>query len=545
MEIFYRKYRPQSFSDLKGQSTVKDLLVDSVLHKNFGHAYLFSGPRGTGKTSTARLFAKAINCLNFEKNNDVCNECANCESINRGEIADIIEMDAASNRGIEEIRELKENVNFMPSSLSYKIYIIDEAHMLTKEAFNALLKTLEETPSHAIFILATTEPHKIPITVRSRVLRFDFKLVEEGTVIDKLKQISLNESIDILDEALIKIYKISGGSFRDAESLLSKVANHNSKIDKQEINNLLGLANDEVIEIILECLNNSDFDTLESVINTEIEKGIDIDNLLDQVIETSFDKKINGSILNFLLGLKSEIGHFNNKRIYLLAKIYAFLNSDSVQDARAKIGEKAENRKQKTEKAPGSVDSESLKHKTILDEQVSNHESQITNHEDEKKGMDNPDSQTLNTKHQTPDELFKDIKNKRIEAILSVSNVEVQDNKVVISNQFKFNINFLSKKEIMDVLRHSAALILGDEVEIIVQQSNEKPENRKQEIEKDQESRVGRQELASVKSETQKPKPPVSVVQDVGSVVYAAVTESVEVVSQAEGDNSDLVESLF
>jgi hypothetical protein len=266
---------------------------------------------------------------------------------------------------------------------------------------------------------------------------------------------------------------------------------------------------------------------------------------LDQVIETSFDKKINGSILNFLLGLKSEIGHFNNKRIYLLAKIYAFLNSDSVQDARAKIGEKAENRKQKTEKAPGSVDSESLKHKTILDEQVSNHESQITNHEDEKKGMDNPDSQTLNTKHQTPDELFKDIKNKRIEAILSVSNVEVQDNKVVISNQFKFNINFLSKKEIMDVLRHSAALILGDEVEIIVQQSNEKPENRKQEIEKDQESRVGRQELASVKSETQKPKPPVSVVQDVGSVVYAAVTESVEVVSQAEGDNSDLVESLF
>jgi len=211
-QVLYRKYRPQSFSEIKGQEQVIPLLIESIIKDKISHAYLFSGPRGCGKTTVARLMAKAVNCLNFKDQKDVCtvvkgNECTYCKSIDSGNNMDITEMDAASNRGIEEIRSLKDTVNFMPSFLKRKVYIIDEAHMLTKEAFNALLKTLEEPPEHVIFILATTESNKLPITILSRVTRFDFKFGEQNEIIEKLNYIVQQEDIHIDTEGLEMIYR--------------------------------------------------------------------------------------------------------------------------------------------------------------------------------------------------------------------------------------------------------------------------------------------------------------------------------------------------
>jgi len=232
----YRKYRPQTFAELQSQEHVIRTLQGALASGRVGHAYLFAGPRGTGKTTMARLMAKAINCQstksqvsnpkqtpNYKFQIEPCNECNSCISINAGRSLDLIEIDAASNRGIDEIRNLKEAAGTAASSSRYKIFIIDEVHMLTKEAFNALLKTLEEPPSHIVFMLATTEPHKLPETILSRVQRFDFRKHGKDEIVKKLKKIAGSEKIIIDDESLELIAVSASGSMRDAESALGKV----------------------------------------------------------------------------------------------------------------------------------------------------------------------------------------------------------------------------------------------------------------------------------------------------------------------------------
>ncbi len=225
----YRKYRPGSFKELLGQEIIGQILQEAARQERWAHAYLFSGPRGTGKTSTARLIAKTANCEkrqsdpNFKKNGEPCNECRACKEIEDGLNLDVLEIDAASNRGIDEIRDLKENVRVSPASSLYRVFIIDEAHMLTKEAFNALLKTLEEPPSYVILILATTEIEKIPATILSRTQSFNFKRVTLAQIADKLKKIAKEEEISIDPEALDLIASSAEGSFRDAESLLDQM----------------------------------------------------------------------------------------------------------------------------------------------------------------------------------------------------------------------------------------------------------------------------------------------------------------------------------
>ncbi|MCS3380764.1 DNA polymerase III subunit gamma/tau, partial [Bacillus velezensis] len=220
-QALYRVFRPQQFEDVVGQEHITKTLQNALLQKKFSHAYLFSGPRGTGKTSAAKIFAKAVNCEHAPVE-EPCNECAACKGITNGSISDVIEIDAASNNGVDEIRDIRDKVKFAPSAVTYKVYIIDEVHMLSIGAFNALLKTLEEPPAHCIFILATTEPHKIPLTIISRCQRFDFKRITSKAIVGRMKTIVDAEQLKVEEGALDIIASAADGGMRDALSLLDQ-----------------------------------------------------------------------------------------------------------------------------------------------------------------------------------------------------------------------------------------------------------------------------------------------------------------------------------
>ena len=249
----YRKYRPKTLSDVLGQEAVAEILKNAARLDRLAHAYLFYGPKGSGKTTTARIIAKIANCekrqsdKEFKKQGEPCNQCRPCLEIDKGTAMDVIEIDAASNRGIDEIRDLKESIRVSPASYSHKVYIIDEAHQLTKDAFNALLKTLEEPPAHAILILVTSEFEKMPATIVSRTQRFQFRKLPLEKIIEKLKSISKAEKINISEPALELISAVAGGSFRDAESLLDQLVS----LEKQVKDSTPGKIEVEDIERIL------------------------------------------------------------------------------------------------------------------------------------------------------------------------------------------------------------------------------------------------------------------------------------------------------
>jgi DNA polymerase-3 subunit gamma/tau len=243
-----RKYRPQRFEELVGQEHIASTIKNAIVKNRVGHAYLFSGPRGIGKTSAARIFAKALNCEKGPTPSP-CNNCIFCREITEGTALDLVEIDGASNRRVDEIRQLRENVRFVPSSAKYKIYIIDEVHMLTPEAFNALLKTLEEPPEHIVFIFATTEVNKVPQTIRSRCQQFVFKRIAISDIVGVLKGILEDVSMQAEDKALFWIAKNASGSMRDAESILDQMISYSEGIIKEEdVFYVLGIPNYEICD---------------------------------------------------------------------------------------------------------------------------------------------------------------------------------------------------------------------------------------------------------------------------------------------------------
>ncbi|UEA32216.1 DNA polymerase III subunit gamma/tau [Granulicatella elegans] len=246
-QALYRKWRPQKFEDMVGQTAVTKTLKNAIVHHKTSHAYLFTGPRGTGKTSAAKIFAKAINCLN-PKDGEPCNDCLLCKGITEGTIGDVIEIDAASNNGVEEIRDIRDKARYAPTQATYKVYIIDEVHMLSTGAFNALLKTLEEPPKNVIFILATTEPHKIPATIISRTQRFDFRRITNDEIIQRLRYILEQEEIAYEEEALSVIARCANGGMRDALSLLDQVISFSDdKVSFEQAIQVSGSLTDELM----------------------------------------------------------------------------------------------------------------------------------------------------------------------------------------------------------------------------------------------------------------------------------------------------------
>ena len=280
-QVLYRKYRPHDFDSLVGQEYTKKLLKNSVINNKFAHAYIFTGPRGTGKTSSAKIFAKAINCLHPIDGNP-CNKCQNC--VNFESSPDIIELDAASNNGVDDIREIINNVRLAPSSMKIKVYIIDEFHMLSTSAFNALLLTLEEPPKEVVFILATTDIQSVPITVLSRCQRFDFKPISIQDIENRLKFVCGEENLKVTDDAIKEIAMMSNGGLRDALSILDQVAGNGEEIDIQDvIANFGGISNKKINQLLSYYENNSVAELID-YINEIKNDGIDIKVLIDKII---------------------------------------------------------------------------------------------------------------------------------------------------------------------------------------------------------------------------------------------------------------------
>jgi len=285
--VLYRKYRPQRFSEFIGQEHIVQTLTNAISNGLVSHAYLFSGPKGSGKTTIARLFAKAVNCQNRKKGEfEPCNKCTSCLEIMEGRSMDLMEIDAASHRGIDEVRELKDGIRFVPTKSKYKVYIIDESHQITKEAANALLKTLEEPPSHAIFVLATTEIHKMIPTIISRCQRFDFRKLTVSEILKKLEIICQKEKIKIEKPALELIALNSEGSFRDAESLLDQVFTlyEEKEIKADEIKEILGLVEIELVSKFTEFLRQKNSSGAINFLNEIVEKGSDLEEFAKALI---------------------------------------------------------------------------------------------------------------------------------------------------------------------------------------------------------------------------------------------------------------------
>ncbi len=281
----YRKFRPQTFSEMVGQEHITKTLKNQIIANRVGHAYLFNGGRGTGKTTSAKVLARAINCLN-PKDGEPCNECDICKAAISGSLTDIVEMDAASNNSVEDIRSIREEVNFLPTKAKYRVYIIDEVHMLSQGAFNALLKTLEEPPEHVKFILATTEPQKLPATILSRCQRFDFKRISNEDIIKRLEIVCKESNIQATTQALNIIASLSEGAMRDALSILERcVQDGENNIDEDKIKELVGIPKTAYIYSITKAIIEYNINEAMETITRVLDEGKDLNNLVWEIIK--------------------------------------------------------------------------------------------------------------------------------------------------------------------------------------------------------------------------------------------------------------------
>ena len=361
-QALYRKYRPKTLSEIAGQDVIVRILTNAINNNQISHAYLFCGPRGTGKTSIAKIIAKIINCSDL-KDMKPCDKCQSCIEFNQKSNTDIIEIDAASNNGVDEIRELKNKINLVPNLGKYKIYIIDEVHMLTIGAFNALLKTLEEPPAHAIFILATTEPHKIPITILSRCQRLDFKKISQNAIYERLRYICDEEKINATNESLIKIASLCDGGMRDSISMLDKLlAYTNNNIDASDVIEINGLVSNEELEELLNLIDNKNYKMLFEVLEKYNSNGKNFSKLCEElilclrnkmVLEIESNNNINNvdryvKYINVFNDIITQIKNCSNQKVIMETNLIKLMASND-ENKKEKKPEK-ETFKQETKK---------------------------------------------------------------------------------------------------------------------------------------------------------------------------------------------------
>ena len=441
-KVLYRKYRPQNFDSLVGQEYTKSLLKNAIKNEHISHAYIFTGPRGTGKTSSAKIFAKALNCLNPIDGNP-CNECEMCKSF--GANPDIIEIDAASNNGVDEIREIINNVRLAPSNSKYKVYIVDEFHMLSTSAFNALLLTLEEPPSNVVFILATTDIQSVPITVLSRCQRFDFKPIAVDDIINRLNYVCNEENIDITDAALKEIAYMSNGGMRDALSILDQISSRNTKIDVDDVTSNFGSISNKKIKEFMDVFTTGDvhgtLELLKEFKNNGIDVRILIEKLIDRIKSILIDIKLDNynGVLDFdmlysmvfelnrvLQEIKSNIDPYNFLEIVVLK--YFPGNKISNNDVKVQPEEEKNDNalkiEQKTEKIAVEENiSQEIKEKKQIE---TNNETSIVN---EKKAHFNVDARINNTFVEAQKKYLLELKGKWEDFVIYESNA----NKLLLS----------------------------------------------------------------------------------------------------------------
>ena len=344
-QVLYRKWRPKTFADVSGQPQATVTLQNEIKIGRINHAYLFTGSRGTGKTTCAKIFAKAVNCLNTTNGNP-CGECENCKGIESGEILDIVEMDAASNRGIDDIRDIIDKAQFAPAKAKYRVYIVDEVHMLTDQAFNALLKTLEEPPKHVIFILATTEVHKLPATIVSRCQRFDFHRIPADAIADRLEFVSQQENVNITRDAALLIAAVADGALRDALSLLDRCIALDTNVDSDIVRKAAGLAKRDYLFDLASCCINKNVAKALEIIDSLYTQAKDMARLCDEIIDHFRNLMIIKTVKNpkeFLVMSEDEFDNAQTQADYLSLEEIVYI-MDVLEQSYQRMGRGSSNR---------------------------------------------------------------------------------------------------------------------------------------------------------------------------------------------------------
>lgn len=447
---YYRKFRPQSFSDVVGQEAIIKTLLTASKKDHFSHAYLFTGPRGTGKTSAARLVAKAINCPT-KKEGEPCNTCEECKSIQNGTHPDLIEMDAASHTSVDDMRDLIEKAQFTPSRGKKKIYIIDEAHMLSKSAFNALLKTLEEPPEHVHFILATTEPHKLPVTIVSRCQRFDFKRISDENIITQLEKIAQAENIKAEKEALELIARQTQGGMRDSIGLLEQLT-EDSTLSSEKVQSSLGLTSLPILESLLSSLENKETTEAVNIINQANDNGANLSqfvkdflDLVRQKMLALIDKNQDASFyLNIIENFRQASIQLKQSFIPQLPLEIACIKSTLEE----RVVEETESQK------------------------TPNPNSQSpTPPKDTKESKPQPEQAKPKESNDTWKDILKGLKTATLKVSLKEADISLDDSTLTISIPSQFNFDKINSPASKAEIATSAEKVLGKSIEIKVNKS--------------------------------------------------------------------------
>ncbi|MGL5126489.1 MAG: DNA polymerase III subunit gamma/tau [Fusobacteriaceae bacterium] len=459
----YRKYRPNDFEEIAGEKDIVKTIKSSLKTERLAHAYLFTGPRGVGKTTVARLIAKGVNCLNNGITDVPCNRCSNCLGINDGSFMDMVEIDAASNRGIDEIRELKDKINYKPAKGRRKIYIIDEVHMLTKEAFNALLKTLEEPPEHALFILATTEADKVLPTIISRCQRYDFKPLSESDLVTRLEFIAEKEKIKIDIEGLKIIYEASGGSARDAISILERVSINylEESIDREKVEKVLGVTPQKKLENFLEILKNKNKTLAVEELEKFWEESIDIELFFKDLSKLCKNK------------MKSD-KEFLTAGLEIIGTIYSVLSKFKFEEDKRLVGyvivDELLNSKVNTSTKKEAIKEIAMEVEPKTTSEISSKiKTKEISLEDVKKIWDLA---------------IKNIKKQKISLmafLISASPTKVEKNKIYITfgSESSFSLEQMKRNENSEILLKTLEEILGIKVKVELQLQNKLKKNVK------------------------------------------------------------------